>query len=93
MIDTKIIDEFAQKMREALPPGMRDLQEDLDKNLRQIVQSMLSRLDLVTREEFDVQTQVLARTREKVDALEQKLADIELLLSESGAITKLKTHK
>ncbi len=50
---------------------------DLEKNARALLSSFLSRLDLVTREEFDVQTEVLRRTREKLDQLEAKVADLE----------------
>lgn len=58
-----------------MPKGLRDLGEDVEKKIRQALQSQLTRLDLVSREEFDVQTQVLLRTREKLALLEQRLND------------------
>jgi BMFP domain-containing protein YqiC len=60
-----------------MPKGLRDLGEDVEKKIRQVLQSQLTRLDLVSREEFDVQTQVLLRTREKLALLEQRLSDLE----------------
>lgn len=59
-----------------MPKGLRDLGEDVEKKIRQALQSV-TRLDLVSREEFDVQTQVLLRTREKLALLEQRLNDLE----------------
>ncbi|RLP19682.1 accessory factor UbiK family protein [Raoultella ornithinolytica] len=60
-----------------MPKGLRDLGEDVEKKIRQVLQSQLTRLDLVSREEFDVQTQVLLRTREKLALLEQRISDLE----------------
>lgn len=60
-----------------MPKGLRDLGEDVEKKIRRALQSQLTRLDLVSREEFDVQTQVLLRTREKLALLEQRLNDSE----------------
>ena len=74
MIDTKILDDLARRMADAVPPGVREIQQDVEKNLRSILQATLSKLDLVTREEFDVQSRLLARTREKLDKLESMIA-------------------
>ncbi len=60
-----------------MPKGLRDLGEDVEKKIRQVLQSQLTRLDLVSREEFDVQTQVLLRTRAKLALLEQRISDLE----------------
>ena len=60
-----------------MPKGLRDLGEDVEKKIRQVLQSQLTRLDLVSREEFDVQSQVLLRTREKLALLEQRISDLE----------------
>lgn len=76
MLDSKLLDEISNKIRIMMaenPAG------DLEKNLRAMLQSAFARLDLVTREEFDVQTQVLQRTREQLNTLEQKLAELEAL--------------
>ena len=82
MIDTKKIEEMARQIHNVLPPGLRNLGEEADRKIKQVLQSQLNKLDMVSREEFDVQTQVLLRTREKLAALEQRLAKLE---SESPA--------
>ncbi len=75
--DPSTLDELARKLGESLPPQLRALQQDVEQNFRAVLQSGLAKLDLVTRQEFDVQAGVLARTREKLEALEQRLADLE----------------
>lgn len=80
MIDPKILDDLAKRLSDAMPSGIRELQRDLEKNFRTALQAGFSKLDLVTREEFEVQTAVLNRTRAKVDALEKQVADMESLL-------------
>ncbi len=60
-----------------MPKGLRDFGDDVEKKVRQVLQSQLTRLDLVSREEFDVQTQVLLRTREKLALLEQRISELE----------------
>ena len=77
MIDPKKIEQIARQVHESMPKGLRDLGEDVEKKIRQGLQSQLTRLDLVSREEFDVQTQVLLRTREKLALLEQRISDLE----------------
>ncbi|WP_196139692.1 accessory factor UbiK family protein [Aliikangiella sp. G2MR2-5] len=77
MFDARKIDEIAAKLNEALPEGAKALQKDIHAQFKQILQSGLAKMDLVTREEFEAQTKVLARTREKVDALEKAVANLE----------------
>jgi BMFP domain-containing protein YqiC len=77
MIDSKHLDDLARRLTDAMPAGIREMQQDMEKNLRSILQASLSKLDLVTREEFDVQARVLARTREKLDQLEKVIAALE----------------
>lgn len=72
------IDELARRLADALPGGLKALQHDAEQNFRAVLQAGLSRLDLVTREEFDVQAAVLKRTREKLDALEMRLDALEM---------------
>ncbi len=79
MIDTKKIEQLARQIHESLPKGIRDLGDDMDKKIRQILQSQFSRMDLVSREEFDVQTQVLLRTREKLSQLELRINALETM--------------
>ena len=77
MIDPKLLDDLARRMAGSIPTGLQSLQQDLQKSLRSALESGLSHLDLVTREEFDVQTAVLARTREKLERLERQVAELE----------------
>lgn len=77
MINPKKIEQIARQVHESMPKGIRDFGEDVEKRIRQTLQSQLTRLDLVSREEFDVQTQVLLRTREKLALLEQRLNELE----------------
>ncbi len=78
MIDLKPIDELARRLSDLVPPGMRDAREELQQNFKGVLQAGLSKLDLVTREEFDVQRAVLLRTREKLDALQRTLDALEV---------------
>jgi BMFP domain-containing protein YqiC len=71
------IDELARRLADSLPGGLKALREDAEQNFRAVLQAGLSRLDLVTREEFDVQAAVLKRTREKLEALEARLDKLE----------------
>ena len=76
MIDLSQLDELARRLSNLVPPGLREGREDLQQNFKSVLQAGLGKLDLVTREEFDVQRAVLLRTREKLDALEQRLAEL-----------------
>ncbi|HEJ9606407.1 TPA: accessory factor UbiK family protein [Proteus mirabilis] len=77
MLDPKKIEQVARQIQNVLPQGIKDLGDDIDKKIRAILQSQLNKLDLVNREEFDVQTQVLLRTCEKLARLEQRLNELE----------------
>ena len=77
MIDLKSIDDLARRLSDLVPPGLKDARADLEQNFRSTLRAGLGRLDLVTREEFEVQRAVLLRTREKVEALERALAALE----------------
>lgn len=76
-MDGKTLDELAQKLASLLPPALRELQQDLEKNFRAVLHSGFAKLDLVTREEFEVQTQVLQRTRTRLEVLEREVAELE----------------
>jgi ubiquinone biosynthesis accessory factor UbiK len=82
MLDPKQLDELAQRLARGIPKGILTLQEDLGRNLRASLEAGVARLDLVSREELDVQAAVLARTREKVRQLEFKVAELERLLGD-----------
>ena len=73
MIDLKAIDDLARRLNALVPPGLEGARADLEKNFRAALQAGLGKLDLVTREEFEVQKAVLRRTREKLEALERQL--------------------
>ena len=77
MIDLSHIDDLARRLSNLVPPGMRESREELQQNFKSILQTGLGKLDLVTREEFDVQRAVLLRTREKLEALQQAVAQLE----------------
>lgn len=71
MLQPKQIEELAKKLYTSLPKTVHILEEDIKHQFKEILQTAFTQLDLVTREEFDVQVKVLARSREKVDALEK----------------------
>lgn len=81
MFDTKFIDDTVKRLSESLPPGLNKFKKDLEKNFRAILQSMFAKLDLVTREEFDVQKKVLTKTRIKINTLEKQIAYLENYLT------------
>lgn len=74
MIDLAQLDELARRLSSLVPPGLREGREELQQNFKSVLQAGLGKLDLVTREEFEVQRAVLARTREKLEALERDIA-------------------
>lgn len=71
------IEDLASKLADAVPEGLRSMRRDLEENFRSVLQTGLGKLDLVTREEFEVQEAVLARTREKLEALEKRVKEHE----------------
>ncbi|MCL7420094.1 MAG: accessory factor UbiK family protein [Methylobacter sp.] len=77
MFDPKAFDDIASRLAGAIPPGLNNLKEDLEKSFHAILQSALGKLDLVTREEFEVQKAVLAKTRSKLEELEKRVAAME----------------
>lgn len=77
MFDPKALDDIASRLAGAIPPGLNNLKEDLEKSFHAILQSALGKLDLVTREEFEVQKAVLAKTRSKLEELEKRVAAME----------------
>ena len=82
MIDFNHIDDLARRLSSLVPPGLRgeatqDLRDELQQNFKAVLQSGLAKLDLVTREEFEVQRAVLLRTREKLEQLQRAVAELE----------------
>jgi len=71
------LDDLARELADAVPRNLKALGDDLERNFRSLLEAGLGKMDLVTREEFDLQVAVLARTREKLEALEARLAELE----------------
>jgi len=83
--DSFRIDEIARRLLERVPPALRSLQADLESNFRAVLRERLSKLDLVSRDEFDAQTRVLERTRARLEALEARLTTLEGAGTAGGA--------
>ncbi|WP_079223978.1 MULTISPECIES: accessory factor UbiK family protein [Stenotrophomonas] len=77
MIDLNHLDDLARRLSDLVPPGLRESREELQATFKTALQAGLAKLDLVTREEFEVQRAVLLKTREKLDALEATVREIE----------------
>lgn len=77
MFDPKSIDNIADRIANAIPPGLNNFKDDMEKNVHALLQSALSKLDLVSREEFEVQKAVLAKTRSRLEDLEKRVAELE----------------
>ncbi len=76
-MDPKILDDIAKQLAAAVPADLHKLRDDLQKNFRAVLDNTLAKMSLVTREEFDAQQSVLNRSREKLEALERRLRDLE----------------
>jgi BMFP domain-containing protein YqiC len=81
MINKKQIDELVQKLYSSLPSSLQNLENEVQQKFSAILQTTFNHLDLVTREEFDVQTKVLAKTRSKVEELSKQLAQLQVTTS------------
>jgi len=84
MIDPKILDDLSKRMADAFPLNLSLLSDDLRRNLRASLEAALGRMELVTREEFDIQAAVLARTRGKLERLEARVAELEAALGRAA---------
>ena len=76
-MNNESVENIARKLAEAVPEGLRSVREDLEQNFRSVLRASLNKLDLVTREEFEVQEAVLAKTRAKLEKLEQVVEGLE----------------
>ena len=76
-MNNESIENLARRLAESVPEGLRSVRDDLEQNFRSVLKSSLSKLDLVTREEFEVQEAVLAKTRAKLEALEARVREME----------------
>lgn len=77
MINAKKIEEIAKQVTDVIPPGLKNLANDFEDKTKTVLQRKLSQLDVVTREEFDIQTQVLIKTRTKLAEFEARLTELE----------------
>jgi hypothetical protein len=77
----KKIEEIAKQVTESIPPSLKNMANDFEDKAKTVLQNKLAQLDVVTREEFDIQTQVLIKTRAKLTELESKLAELEAKIS------------
>ncbi len=84
-MNNALFDDIAESLSKLLPPGVDALKSDFERNARATLQTALTKMDLVTREDFDIQSRLLERTREKLDALEVRLAAMEVDPVEKGA--------
>ena len=71
------LEQLSKRISSLIPGDIKHMQDDIENNIRSLLQSSLTKMNLVTREEFDVQSAVLHRTREKLDALEKQLAQLQ----------------
>ena len=81
MISAKKIEEIAKQVTDSIPPSVKNMASDFEDKAKSVLQSKLSQLDVVSREEFDIQTQVLIKTRTKLSELEAKVAELEETLT------------
>ena len=88
MFDTKFFEDLATRLSNTLPESLRSAKQDVEKNFRQVLESAFNKLDLVTRSEFETQSKVLLRTREKLEKIEQEIANLENQLKGNKKSTK-----
>ena len=77
MFNPKKLEEIAKQVSDVMPASVKNIGEEVDRKIKQVLQAQLGKLDMVSREEFDVQTHVLLRTREKLAELESKFTALE----------------
>lgn len=83
-INVKSIEDIANQLAALLPEGLQGVKADVESNFKAVLRNAFAEMDLVTREEFDVQTQVLHRTRAKLDKMEQQIAELEAKLAKDS---------
>jgi ubiquinone biosynthesis accessory factor UbiK len=86
-MNTPKIDDIVRRLVESVPPGIRAVQQDLESNFRAVLRASLTKLDLVSRDEFDAQMRVLERTRARLEELERKVAGLEGTTAGTDAVT------
>ena len=84
MIDNQTLNALSDRIAELLPPGLQQVKSDFDARVRRLLQEQLAHYEMVSREEFDLQARVLARSREKLEALEARIAELEQALADKS---------
>ena len=82
MLDNKTVNRLSDRINQLLPPQLQQVKSDFDAQLKALLQQQLSELEFVSREEFDIQSRVLQRTRAKLEALEKRLTELEQKFSQ-----------
>ncbi len=82
MIDNQTLNRLSDRITGLLPPGLQQVKSDFDARLKRLLQEQLAHYEMVSREEFDLQSRVLARTREKLDAMEARIRELERALAD-----------
>ncbi len=82
MLDNQTINRLSDRINQLLPPQLQQVKSDFDARLKTLLQQQLSEFEFVSREEFDIQTRVLQRTRARLEALESRLCELEQKLSQ-----------
>ena len=76
-LDTQTLDEIVRKISSAIPDDLKTAKQNLEKNARSAAEGVFQRLDLVTREEFDVQSKMLSKSQQRIKELEQRIKELE----------------
>jgi BMFP domain-containing protein YqiC len=87
--DNHFFEDLSKKLADAVPENVKTMRNDMEKHFRQIIQTVFTKMDLITREEFDIQVMILSKTRGKIEKLEEKIKELEKNLS----VKKQKTEK
>jgi BMFP domain-containing protein YqiC len=93
MFNPKKLEEIAKQVSDVMPAGVKSFGEEVDRKIKQVLQAQLGKLDMVSREEFDVQTHVLLRTREKLAEMEAKFTDLESKLLSPPELVEQEAEK
>ncbi len=73
----QVVNRVSEQLSQVLPPGVRQLRGDIEENIKAVLREALARMELVTREEFDVQAALLTRTRSRLEAVEREMKSLE----------------
>ena len=84
-MDPKNIDEFARRIAGLMPESATRFQAEIEKNLKAGLKGVLQKMDLVTREEYDVQTAILERSQQKLEQLEQRISELEQSIAKENS--------